>query len=45
MLKNKIVELETEYGLKPSDDLTIIRLISSTNLFLDKITSPNLNYF
>jgi hypothetical protein len=27
MLKNKIFELETENGLKPSDDLTIIRVI------------------
>ncbi|MEY4905962.1 MAG: hypothetical protein RLZZ292_3777 [Bacteroidota bacterium] len=28
MLKNKIFELETENGLKPSDDLTIIRVIA-----------------
>ncbi|MEY3242027.1 MAG: hypothetical protein RIR11_3466 [Bacteroidota bacterium] len=29
MLKNKILELEEEYGLKPSDDLTIIRVIDN----------------
>jgi hypothetical protein len=27
--KNKIFELETENGLKPSDDLTIIRVIAT----------------
>ncbi len=29
MLKNKVFELEQQYGLKPTDDLTIIRVIQN----------------
>ena len=27
MLSKKVLEIEKEYGLKPSDDLTIVRVI------------------